>query len=153
VAAVSCLTGLGRQPLSWDEAVTANAASRSIPELWLLVRHTDAPLASYYLGMHGWQRLLSAAGPEAGAGWLRLPSALAAVVAVALTARLAAELFSLAVGLLAGYWCPYTRCLSSMPTMPGRTPWSPHVSWAVPWRWPSVPGTGWSGRPATVTWR
>ena len=102
MAGVSCLVGLGYQPLSWDEAVTASAASRSLPALWRLVNHTDAPLGAYYLAMHGWLRLLSAVDLRPTEGWLRLPSALAGVAAVALTAGLAARLFTPLVGLAAG---------------------------------------------------
>ncbi len=101
-AAVSCLAGLGYQPLSWDEAVTANAAARSLPALWRLVSHTDAPLATYYLAMHGWMLALTGLDVRPTEGWLRLPSALAGIGAVALAALLATRWFGPRVGLLAG---------------------------------------------------
>jgi mannosyltransferase len=102
VALVSCLTGLGRQPLSWDEAVTANAAARPVPDLWVLVRHTDAPLALYYLLMHGWTGLLAGFDVRTTEFWLRLPSALAAVAAVAVTVQLGSRMFAPAAGAVAG---------------------------------------------------
>jgi mannosyltransferase len=102
VAAVSCGGLLGRQPLSWDEAVTASAARHTLPRLAALLDRTDAPLGGYYLAMHGWLRLLAALRLPADEAWLRLPSAVAAVAAVALTAVLAARWFGPRVGLTAG---------------------------------------------------
>lgn len=102
VAVVSCGGLLGRQPLSWDEAVTASAARHPLPQLAALLDRTDAPLGGYYLAMHGWLRLIGAFGLPANEAWLRLPSAAAAVTAVALTALLAARYFGPRVGLAAG---------------------------------------------------
>jgi mannosyltransferase len=102
VAVVTCGGLLGRQPLSWDEAVTASAARHTLPRLAALLDRTDAPLGGYYLAVHGWLRLLAAAGLPADEAWLRLPSALAAVAAVALTVVLAARYFGPRAGLAAG---------------------------------------------------
>ena len=102
VAAVTCLTGLGRQPLSWDEAVTANAAARPLAALWALIRHTDAPLGLYYLLMHCWTGLLAGFGARTTETWLRLPSALAAVAAVGLTTYLGRRIVGSAAGVVAG---------------------------------------------------
>jgi mannosyltransferase len=102
VAVVSCGGLLGRQPLSWDEAVTASAARHTLSRLAALLNRTDAPLGGYYLAMHGWLRLLGALRLPADEAWLRLPSAVAAVAAVALTALLAARWFGPRVGLTAG---------------------------------------------------
>jgi mannosyltransferase len=102
VALATCLPGLGRQPLSWDEAVTANAASRPLPDLWALVRHTDAPLGLYYLLMHGWTGLLAGVDVRTTETWLRVPSALAAVAAVGLTAYLGSRIVAPVAGLVAG---------------------------------------------------
>ncbi|MDT5043881.1 MAG: mannosyltransferase [Actinoplanes sp.] len=101
-AAVSCLTGLGHQPLSWDEAVTLSAARHTPGRLLALLTHTDAPLGFYYALMHGWVRLGDAAGITATVAWLRLPSAVAAIAAVALTAVLAADWYGPRAGLVAG---------------------------------------------------
>jgi aryl-alcohol dehydrogenase-like predicted oxidoreductase/4-amino-4-deoxy-L-arabinose transferase-like glycosyltransferase len=102
VGAVTCLTGLGHQPLSWDEAVTASAAQHDRSQLVALLSHTDAPLGFYYVLTHGWVRLLSAVGVFPSEGWLRLPSALAAIMTVALVARLATDWYGPQTGLLAG---------------------------------------------------
>src|SRR5689334_7947123 len=102
VAAVTCLAGLGRQPLSWDEAVTAWAAQHDPGRLLALLRHTDAPLGFYYVVMRCWALLLSALGAVPTEAWLRLPSALAAVATVALVATLATGWYGPPTGLLAG---------------------------------------------------
>ena len=100
VATVTCLARLGAQPLSWDEAVTANAAARPYPALWHLLRHTDAPLGAYYAIMHAWMLVRPASVPVEP--WLRLPSALAAAAAVVLTAVLAARLWGPMTALISG---------------------------------------------------
>lgn len=102
VAAVTCLTGLGRQPLSWDEAVTVSAARHDPAQLLALLSRTDAPLGFYYAMMHGWVSLLSVVGVVPSEGWLRLPSALAAIATAALVARLATDWYGPQTGLLAG---------------------------------------------------
>src|SRR5882724_10455657 len=88
VAAVSCGTLLGRQPLSWDEAVTLSAARHPAGRLFALLAHTDAPLGLYYVCMHGWVRLAGVIGVAPTEAWLRLPSAVAAVGCVVLVVRL-----------------------------------------------------------------
>jgi mannosyltransferase len=102
LAVVSCLSGLGWQPLSWDEAVTASAATRSVPALARLLAQTDAPLGFYYAGMHGWLRVLHTVGVQPSESWLRLPSALAAIAVVAGTAALAGRWLGAQSGLIAG---------------------------------------------------
>jgi mannosyltransferase len=99
---VSCLTGLGYQPLSWDEAVTLSAAEHSPGRLAALLAHTDAPLGLYYLAMHGWIRLAEVIGITPSEGWLRLPSAAAGVGAVVLVVLFAADWWGPRTGLLAG---------------------------------------------------
>ena len=102
VASMTYLTGLGRQPLSWDEAVSAISSTRTAPELVRLLRHTDAPLGAYYFLLHGWVHLLAAVHVAPTEAWLRLPSAAAGVGAVALTALLAGRWFDPRIGLVAG---------------------------------------------------
>lgn len=102
VGAATCFTGLGRQPLSWDESVSANAAGRGVPALLRLLHHTDAPLGPYYLLLHWWVRLLSAVGIRPTEAWLRAPSAAAAVVTVAVVAYLGTRLAGPGTGLVAG---------------------------------------------------
>jgi mannosyltransferase len=100
VALGTCLPRLGTQPLSWDEAVTANAAARPYPALWHLLQHTDAPLGTYYAIMHAW--MLSRPASVADEVWIRLPSALAAAAAVVLTAVLSARLWGPMTALISG---------------------------------------------------
>jgi mannosyltransferase len=102
VAALTCLTTLWHQPLSWDEAVTVTAAEHQPTRLLALLGRTDAPLGFYYVLMHGWIRLLDGAGILPTEAWLRLPSALAAVVTVALVAWLTSDWYGPKAGLLAG---------------------------------------------------
>ncbi|HKD96258.1 MAG TPA: glycosyltransferase family 39 protein [Micromonosporaceae bacterium] len=102
VACVTAFSRMGVQPLSWDEAVSANAAHRTPTELWHLLGHTDAPLGAYYALLSLWVRLLGTVHLVASEGWLRTPSALAAVAAVALTALLGARMFDPVTGLLGG---------------------------------------------------
>lgn len=102
VAVVTCLTRLGSQPLSWDEAVTANAVRRSWAALWTLLGHTDAPLGAYYAVMHVWIDALGLVGVRPDEFWLRLPSAVAGVVTVALTALLGARAFGPVLGATGG---------------------------------------------------
>jgi mannosyltransferase len=102
LAAVACLVGLGRQPFSWDEAVSLNAARRGPGHLWTLLRHTDAPLGAYYYGLHLWLRLGAVLGISANATWVRLPSALAVIAAVGLTTALACRLLGPVAGLVSG---------------------------------------------------
>ena len=93
VAVLTCLTGLGYQPLSWDEAVTALAAAREPLRLASLLSRTDAPLGTYYAGIHLWTVVLAAVGLHPTEALLRLPTAVAAVAAVAATTLFAAQWF------------------------------------------------------------
>ena len=102
VAVVTSLTRLGSQPLSWDEAVTANAGHRSWTALWTLLGHTDAPLGAYYAVMHVWIAGLGVVGVRADEFWLRLPSAVAGVGTVALTALLGARMYGPLLGATSG---------------------------------------------------
>ena len=102
VAAVTCLSGLGYQPLSWDEAVTASADLHDPAQLLALLSRTDAPLGFYYALTHAWVSLLSVLGVVPSEGWLRLPSALAAIATVALVAALATDWYGPQTGVLAG---------------------------------------------------
>jgi mannosyltransferase len=91
---------LGQLSLWRDEAYSLEAADRSIPQIFALLRHTDAVNGTYYLFMHGVIGLL---GTSATA--LRLPSLIATAVAAAMTAalgRLLARRAGLPVPWLAG---------------------------------------------------
>jgi mannosyltransferase len=96
------LLGSTRPVLSWDEIATADAAQRSVPQIWQLAHHVDGVFVPYYLLMHLWTGL---AGDSVLS--LRLPSILAMAAAVALTGELARRLFGCTVGTVAGT----TSCL------------------------------------------
>lgn len=102
VGAVATLPTIDRQPLSWDESVTRSAADRSPHQLFGLLAHTDAPLGLYYLLMHGWTGLGRALDAGTSAGWLRLPSAMAAVAAVGVLVLLVDRWFGSRAALLSG---------------------------------------------------
>ena len=102
LAALTTVTRIGKQPLSWDEAVTLEAARRSPTNLVAMLAHTDAPLGAYYALVHVWIRLLGATGIRVTAGWLRAPSALAAIALVGLFVVLAAGWFDRRTALLGG---------------------------------------------------
>lgn len=69
----------------------------SLPDLVHATGHIDRSLLPYYLLLHGWQELFGA-----GAVSLRLPSVVAAAVAVAFTADAARRLWGLVGGAVAG---------------------------------------------------
>ena len=121
VAVVTCLTRLGSQPLSWDEAVTANAGRRSWTALWTLLGHTDAPLGAYYAVMHVWIDGVGMVGVHADEFWLRLPSAVAGVGTVALTALLGARVYGPVLGATGGSCLRSIRYLCSTRTTLVRT--------------------------------
>ncbi|GAB2806871.1 hypothetical protein GCM10022221_00310 [Actinocorallia aurea] len=104
VPALAALAGLGAAlwtlgtPSLWrDEAVTADLAGRSLPQLAAVLGKIDAVHAAYYALMQVWTAV---AGDSVIA--LRLPSALAAAAAAGLTAALGRRLVSDRAGLIAG---------------------------------------------------
>lgn len=84
------------KPLWRDEVYTLTTAGRDLPDMFVLLFVRDAGLSVYYVLMHAW--LLVSTAPA----WMRLPSAIAAVAAVALTAALGRRIGGNAVALLAG---------------------------------------------------
>jgi mannosyltransferase len=97
LTAVVTGTEIGR-PLLWrDELATWSAASRTLPQMWRLLRHTDAVLGPYYVLLHVW---MGAIGDSAAA--MRVPSAISMTVAAAVVAftarRLAGNLAAVAAG-------------------------------------------------------
>jgi mannosyltransferase len=85
-------------PSLWhDEAATISAATRSVPELFHLLRTVDVVHGLYYLLMHVWT---SVAGSSPFA--MRLPSALAAGLAVAALVLLMQRTGSRSAALLSG---------------------------------------------------
>ncbi len=84
------------KPLWRDEIYTLTTAGRPLGEMAGLLVDRDAGLSVYYLLVHGWLLV------SHDTAWLRLPSALAAVAAVALAAALGRRVGGDAVALLAG---------------------------------------------------
>lgn len=86
------------RPQVWrDELATWDAASRTVDQLWQLLRHTDASSGAYYLLMHFW---IGVFGDSVAA--LRMPSLLAMAAAAAVTALCGKRMFSPRAGLIAG---------------------------------------------------
>lgn len=68
--------GAARPSLWFDEAATISAATRSVPQLWEMLRNIDAVHGLYYLLMHGWYVMFPATEFTS-----RLSSAIAAGIA------------------------------------------------------------------------
>jgi mannosyltransferase len=95
---------LGRASLWRDEGYTREVAQRSTGQILALLRHQDAVHGLYYLAVHAVVDMLGASATD-----LRLPSLIASVAAVGLTAALGRRLAQAAAqpapaltGLLAG---------------------------------------------------
>lgn len=91
------LLGSTRSVLSWDEVATADAAHRSVVQIWHLAHHLDAVFCPYYLALHGWTAVFGDSVLS-----LRLPSILAMAGAAALTGELGRRLLGPAAGTIAG---------------------------------------------------
>lgn len=87
---------IGRTPLWRDEMATWEFARLSLSGLFAATGHVDRILLPYYLVMHLW----TAAGTSAV--WLRMPSAIAAVLTAGLTARIGQRVWSDTAGVVAG---------------------------------------------------
>jgi mannosyltransferase len=97
VAAVLGAQNVG-VPLLWrDELATWSAASRTVPQLWTMVRHIDAVLGLYYLVIHLW---MGAFGDSATA--LRVPSVLAMTAAACVVALTGKRLGGATAGIVSG---------------------------------------------------
>lgn len=97
LTAVVAGTEIGRPVLWRDELATWSAASRPVPQIWALLRHTDAVIGPYYLALHAW---MSVFGDSAIA--MRVPSALAMAGAAAVVALIARRLAGGLAGVAAG---------------------------------------------------
>ncbi len=87
---------LARNPMWHDEVFTAFVATRPTSLLLTILAKREGNMPLYYLLMHVWAQ----GGTEAG--WLRVPSALAAVATVPVTALVARRVFDDRVAVLAG---------------------------------------------------
>jgi mannosyltransferase len=99
-AAVS-LAGAARPSFWYDEAATISAAySRSLSQLWHMLRNVDAVEGLYYLLMHGWFKIFPPTE-----FWTRVPSGLAIGAAAAGVVVLGKQFSSRTVALAAGVVC------------------------------------------------
>ncbi len=96
LSAVVAFVHLGRNPMWHDEVFTAFISTRPTSLLLSILAEREGNMPLYYLLMHGW------AQGGTGAGWLRVPSALAAVATVPVTALIARRVFGDRVAVLAG---------------------------------------------------
>ena len=85
---------LGHRPLVRDEVISSEAGEKTVSALWHAVGHIDAPLGCYYLLLHPWVQV------STSATWLRLPSLLGMIVAVAVVTTTATRLGGRRAGLL-----------------------------------------------------
>ncbi|MGW5521912.1 hypothetical protein [Gordonia sp. NPDC003950] len=93
--AVTSATGL-RAPFWYDEAITATTVSRGIGGTVGILGHADGGFAGYTFLLSPW----SSAGAESEL-WLRLPSLLAVLATIVLTAELGRRIAGGACGLVA----------------------------------------------------
>ncbi|MGC4746245.1 glycosyltransferase family 39 protein [Micromonospora sp. DT201] len=89
---------LGSPEMWHDELVTINVAARSTGQIRGMLANVDAVHGAYYLFMHGWTMLVGT-GPAA----VRLPSALAMILATACVALVGRRLFDQTTGVAAGF--------------------------------------------------
>jgi mannosyltransferase len=101
LAASVSMVGSGRPSFWYDEAATISASySRSLAQLWEMLRNVDAVHGLYYLLMHGWFSLLPPTE-----FWSRAPSGLAAGGAAAGVVVLAKQFSFRTVAVSAGVVC------------------------------------------------
>jgi mannosyltransferase len=101
LAAAISLGGAGRPSFWYDEAATISASySRSLGQLWPMLRNVDAVHGLYYLLMHGWFDIFPPTE-----FWSRAPSGLAIGGAAAAVVVLGKQFSSRTVALVAGAIC------------------------------------------------
>jgi mannosyltransferase len=101
LASVVSLAGAGRPSFWYDEAATISAAySRSLSQLWHMLRNVDAVEGLYYLLMHGWFKIFPPTE-----FWSRVPSGLAIGAAAAGVVVLGKQFSSRTVALASGVVC------------------------------------------------
>jgi mannosyltransferase len=126
LAGVLGLIGLSGRSLGFDEGATVSIAAQHGAALWRAIAHDGGNMSAYYLFMHV---LIGVFGN--GLVVLRLPSAIATVLTVALIAVIAQRLFadrrvSAAAGVLAAvslpllYWGQAARARVMAVAMAGR---------------------------------
>jgi mannosyltransferase len=101
LAAAVSLGGAGRPSFWYDEAATISASySRSLSQLWQMLRNVDAVHGLYYLLMHGWFQVFPPTE-----FWSRVPSGLAIGGAAAGLVVLGRQFSSRTVAVAAGVVC------------------------------------------------
>src|SRR5246127_3780334 len=101
LAAAVSLGAAGRPSFWYDEAATISASySRSLGQLWQMLRNVDAVHGLYYLLMHGWFQIFPPTE-----FWSRAPSGLAAGGAAAGVVVLAKQFSSRTVAIASGVVC------------------------------------------------
>lgn len=85
---------LAHRPLVRDEVISSEAGQRTLGALWHALGDIDAPIGAYYLILHPWLRV------STSATWLRLPSLLGMMVAIAVVTLTATRLGGRRAGLL-----------------------------------------------------
>jgi len=87
---------LGVRPLWYDEAFSLDVARKSIHEIWIFLRTNDAHPIGYYAVLSVWIRWFGT-----GLAEMRFSSVLFSLAAVFLTWRIARQLFSPPIGIVA----------------------------------------------------
>src|SRR5580693_2239704 len=101
LAAAVSLGGAGRPSFWYDEAATISASySRSLGQLWQMLRNVDAVHGLYYVLMHGWFQIFPPTE-----FWSRAPSGLAIGGAVAGVVVLGKQFSSRTVAVSSGVVC------------------------------------------------
>ena len=101
LATAVSLGGAGRPSFWYDEAATISASySRSLGQLWQMLRHVDAVHGLYYLLMHGWFQIFAPTE-----FWSRAPSGLAIGGAAAGLVVLGRQFSSRTVAVASGVVC------------------------------------------------
>jgi mannosyltransferase len=101
LGAAASLAGAGRPSFWYDEAATISASySRSLGQLWQMLRNVDAVHGLYYLIMHGWFQIFPPTE-----FWSRAPSGLAVGGAAAGVVVLGKQFSSRTVAVSSGILC------------------------------------------------
>ncbi|WLS44190.1 glycosyltransferase family 39 protein [Micromonospora profundi] len=97
-AALAVGWGIGSPEMWHDELVTVDVATRSTRQIIGMLANVDAVHGTYYLFMHGWTTLFGTS-PAA----VRLPSALAMILATVCVALVGRRVFGQTAGVAAGF--------------------------------------------------
>ena len=107
--AVVAMAGSWNPSLWSDEVASLTSAQRSFPSLFEMLGHVDAVHGAYYVLLHFW---VGTAGTSAFV--LRLPSALAAGLAVAAVVLIVSKLSTIRLAVLAGLVCSVLPRMTSI---------------------------------------